>query len=170
MSCERQGSAMSGAQHEPFTLRINGVQHTVEADRRATLLDILRNDLALKGTRFGCGEDLCGACNVIVNGYAVAACATPVWAAADKTITTVEGLGSADAPHALQQAFLEEQAAQCGYCTSGMLMSATALLMRLPQPTEDEVHKALDRNLCRCGAHNRIVRAVLRAAGQAAAA
>ena len=161
---------MSGAQRECFTLRINGTRHTVEADRQTPLLDILRNDLMLKGTRFGCGEEQCGACNILVDGYAVAACATPAWAAADKTITTVEGLGSAEAPHALQQAFLDEQAAQCGYCTSGMLVSAAALLMRVPQPTENEVRNALDRNLCRCGAHNRIVRAVLRAARQAAAA
>ena len=159
---------MSAAQRERFTLRVNGVQHTIEADRRTPLLDILRHDLTLKGTRFGCGEEQCGACNVLVDGYAVASCITPVWAAVDKTITTVEGLGSAGAPHALQQAFLEEQAAQCGYCTSGMLMSAAALLVRVPQPTEDEVRNALDRNLCRCGAHNRIVRAVLRAARQAA--
>ena len=161
---------MSEAQHEHFVLRVNGAQHTIEADRRTPLLDILRNDLKLKGTRFGCGEEQCGACNVLVDGYAVASCATPVWAAADKSITTVEGLGSVTAPHALQQAFLQEQAAQCGYCTSGMLMSAAALLLRVPQPTEDEVRNALDRNLCRCGAHNRIVRAVLRAARQLAAA
>ena len=159
---------MSAAQRERFTLRVNGVQHTIEADRRTPLLDILRHDLTLKGTRFGCGEEQCGACNVLVDGYAVASCTTPVWAAAGKTITTVEGLGSAGAPHALQQAFLEEQAAQCGYCTSGILMSAAALLLRVPQPTEEEVRNALDRNLCRCGAHNRIVRAVLRAARQAA--
>jgi nicotinate dehydrogenase subunit A len=161
---------VNAMQRESFTLRVNGAQHTVEADRWTTLLDILRNDLTLKGTRFGCGEEQCGACNVIVDGYAVASCATPIWGAADKTITTVEGLGSAGTPHALQQAFLQEQAAQCGYCTSGMLVSAAALLMRVAQPTEDEVRKALDRNLCRCGVHNRIVRAVLRAAGQAAAA
>ena len=159
---------MSELERERFTLRINGAEHTVEADRRTPLLDVLRNDLTLKGTRFGCGDEQCGACNVLVDGYAVASCATPVWAAADKTITTVEGLGSAANPHALQEAFLHEQAAQCGYCTSGMLMSAAALLLRVPQPTEDEVRDALDRNLCRCGAHNRIVRAVLRAARQAA--
>ena len=160
---------MSTVQRESFALRINGAQHTIETDRRTSLLDILRNELALKGTRFGCGEDQCGACNVLVDGHAVASCATPIWAVADKSITTVEGLGSAALPHALQRAFLEEQAAQCGYCTSGMLVSAAALLMRLPQPTEDEVRNALDRNLCRCGVHNRIVRAVLRAARHAAA-
>lgn len=159
---------MSEVQCEHFALRINGEQCTIEADRRTPLLDILRTDLALKGTRFGCGLDQCGACNVLVDGYAVASCATPVWAAADKSITTVEGLGTAVAPHALQEAFLHEQAAQCGYCTSGMLVSAAALLLRVPQPTEDEVKSALDRNLCRCGAHNRIVRAVLRASRAAA--
>ena len=159
---------MSELERERFTLRINGAEHAVEADRRTPLLDILRNDLGLKGTRFGCGEEQCGACNVLVDGHAVTSCATPVWAAVDKKITTVEGLGSAANPHALQEAFLHEQAAQCGYCTSGMLMSAAALLLRVPQPTEDEVRDALDRNLCRCGAHNRIVRAVLRVARQAA--
>ena len=159
---------MSELEREWVTLRINGAEHTVEANRRTPLLDVLRNDLGLKGTRSGCGEEQCGACNVLVDGYAVASCAMPVWAAADKTITTVEGLGSAANPHALQEAFLHEQAAQCGYCTSGMLMSAAALLLRVPQPTEDEVRDALDRNLCRCGAHNRIVRAVLRVARQAA--
>ena len=155
---------MTQVQRERCTLRVNGVERVVESERGAPLLDILRNDLGLKGTRFGCGDDQCGACNVLIDGHAVASCTTPVWAADGKSVTTVEGLGSAAAPHRLQQAFIEEQAAQCGYCTSGMLISAAALLARVPQPVETEVRSALDRNLCRCGAHNRIVRAVLRAA------
>ena len=155
---------MTAPQRERFTLRINGAPCAIEADRRTPLLDILRNELSLKGARFGCGEDQCGACNVLVDGYAVAACSTPIGAADGKPITTVEGLGSVESPHRLQQAFLDEQAAQCGYCTSGMLISAAALLARVPRPSAADVRGALDRNLCRCGAHNRIVRAVLRAA------
>ena len=154
---------------ERFTFSVNGTEHAIEADRQTPLLDILRNELALNGTRFGCGDDQCGACNVLVDGHAVAACSTPVWAVDGKTVTTVEGLGSAAAPHPLQAAFLHEQAAQCGYCTSGMLISAAALLVRVPQPGDAEIRSALDRNLCRCGAHNRIVRAVLRAAREARA-
>ena len=114
-------------------------------------------------------NDQCGACHVLVDGRAVAACSTPLWAVAGKAVVTVEGLGQPEAPHPLQRAFLDEQAAQCGYCTPGMLMSAAALLARVPHPTADEVRAALDRNLCRCGSHNRIVRAVLRAAGAGAA-
>jgi nicotinate dehydrogenase subunit A len=128
------------------------------------LLDVLRDTLKLKGSRFGCGSNQCGACYVLIDGCAVASCDTPLWAAAGKTIVTVEGLGNEQAPHPLQRAFIARQAAQCGYCTSGMLISAAALLNRCPRPTESEVKQALDRNLCRCGAHNRIVRAVLDAA------
>lgn len=146
------------------TLNVNGVTHEVDADDNLRLLDVLRDTLKLKGTRFGCGSNQCGACFVLIDGFAVASCDTPLWAAAGKSITTVEGLGSEDAPHPLQQAFIERQAAQCGYCTSGMLVSAAGLLKRCPHPTEREVRAALDRNLCRCGAHNRIVRAVLDAA------
>jgi len=124
----------------------------------------LRAELGLTGTRFGCGANACGACNVIIEGEAVASCDTPLWAAAGKRITTIEGLGTPEHPHPLQRAFLEEQAMQCGYCVAGILMSAAALLARKPEPTEAEVRAALDRNLCRCGAHNRMVRAVLRAA------
>jgi nicotinate dehydrogenase subunit A len=124
--------------------------------------------LGLTGSRFGCGVNQCGACNVIIDGQAVAACDTPLWAAAGKRITTIEGLGTPEQPHPLQRAFLDEQAMQCGYCIAGILMSAAALLARNPQPSEAEVKSALDRNLCRCGAHNRIVRAVLRAANEEA--
>ena len=158
--------------NQRFTLSINGAAHTIEADPATALLDVLRNDLGLKGTRYGCGDDQCGACNVIVDGRAIASCTLPLWAVAGKSVTTVEGLGTSAAPHPLQHAFLDEQAAQCGYCTSGMLMSAAALLARVADPTADEVKAALDGNLCRCGVHNRIVRAVLRAAtsgGSAAA-
>jgi nicotinate dehydrogenase subunit A len=147
-----------------ISLRINGQAHDVDAEANTPLLDILRDTLDLKGTRFGCGSNQCGACFVLIDGHAVASCDTPLWAAEGKTVTTVEGLGNAAAPHPLQQAFLDEQAAQCGYCTAGMLVTAAALLRHNPDPTEAQVREALDRNLCRCGSHNRIVRAVLRAA------
>ena len=149
---------------ERRTLRVNGIDRTLEADGGTLLLDALRNTLGLKGTRFGCGLERCGACFVLVDGHAVPSCSTPLSAVEKKSITTIEGLGRPDAPHPLQLAFIAEQAAQCGYCTSGMLMSAAALLEKTPHPTEIEVRQALDRNLCRCGSYNRIVRAVLRAA------
>ena len=152
---------------EPITLRVNGAEKRIEADPGTSLLGILRNTLGLTGSHFGCGVNQCGACNVLIDGQAVAACDTPLWAAAGKDIVTVEGLGTPERPHSLQQAFLAEQAAQCGYCLSGILISAAALLRRTPDPSEAEVRAALDRNLCRCGAHNRIVRAVLRAAKEA---
>jgi nicotinate dehydrogenase subunit A len=155
---------VSTALPKPISFYVNGTEHTLEAADNTLLLDVLRNTLGLKGTRFGCGNDECGACFVMVDGHALASCNTPLWAVAGKSVTTVEGLGRPEAPHALQRAFIVEQAAQCGYCTSGMLISAAALLKRLPQPREDEVRQALDRNLCRCGSYNRIVRAVLRAA------
>jgi nicotinate dehydrogenase subunit A len=119
---------------------------------------------------FGCGANQCGTCNVLVDGQALASCDTPLWAAAGKDIVTVEGLGAPDKPHPLQRAFIAEQAMQCGYCISGILISAAALLQRNANPSEREVREALDRNLCRCGAHNRIVRAVLRAAKESASA
>jgi nicotinate dehydrogenase subunit A len=158
---------MKERMHESIKLRVNGVEHTVEAEPASPLLDALRGALGLTGTHFGCGANQCGACNVMIDGQAVAACDTPMWAAAGKDIVTVEGLGTPELPHPLQRAFLAEQAAQCGYCTSGILMSAAALLKRNPDPSDSEVRAALDRNLCRCGAHNRIVRAVLRAAKEA---
>jgi nicotinate dehydrogenase subunit A len=136
----------------------------VEADPSTPLLYVLRGPLGLASAHFGCGVNQCGACNVLVDGAAVASCDTPLWSVADKSITTVEGLGSPDAPHPLQRAFIAEQAMQCGYCIPGILMTAAALIARTPDPSEAEVRGALDRNLCRCGAHNRIVRAVLRAA------
>jgi len=152
---------------ECFRLSVNGAESTIEADPETPLLYALRNDLALKGTRFGCGTGLCGACFVLIDGHAAPACDTPLWSAAGKTVITVEGLGSSGKLHPLQEAFLSEQAAQCGYCTSGILVSAAALLAKNPRPSETEVRAALDRNLCRCGSHNRMVRAVLRAAAGA---
>jgi len=145
-------------------LRVNVVDRVVEADPATSLLSALRGPLGLMGTRFGCGLNQCGACNVLVDGRAVASCDLPLSAAAGKDVTTVEGLGSPEQPHPLQSAFIAEQAMQCGYCISGILISAAALLRRNPDPSEAEVRAALDRNLCRCGAHNRMVRAVLRAA------
>ena len=151
---------------ERFRLTVNGAPTEVEASGDTPLLYALRNDLALKGTRFGCGSGQCGACFVLIDGHAAPACDTPLWSAAEKHITTVEGLSKGGELHPLQSAFLAEQAAQCGFCTSGILISAAALLAKNPKPTDSEVRTALDRNLCRCGSHNRMVRAVLRAAGQ----
>jgi nicotinate dehydrogenase subunit A len=144
--------------------RLNGVATEVEADPDSSLLSLLRGPLRMTGSHFGCGANECGACNVILGDRAVASCDTPLWAVADQEVTTIEGLGSALEPHPLQQAFIDEQALQCGYCVSGILISAAALLMRNPDPADAEVRAALDRNLCRCGSHNRMVRAVLRAA------
>ena len=149
---------------ERFQLTVNGALREIEASSDTPLLYALRNDLALKGTRFGCGSGQCGACFVLIDGHPAPACDTPLWSAAGKRITTVEGLSKGSELHPLQNAFLAEQAAQCGYCTSGILISAAALLAKNPRPTEREVREALDRNLCRCGSHNRVVRAVLRVA------
>ena len=149
--------------------RLNGTDTAVEADPDASLLAVLRGQLGVSSPHFGCGANECGACNVIVGRHAVAACDTPLWSVADKDVTTVEGLGTAERPHPLQRAFIAEQALQCGYCVSGILMSAAALLMRNPKPSDADVKAALDRNLCRCGSHNRMVRAVLRAATEMAA-
>ena len=151
---------------DPVRLSVNGVERALSADPDTPLLYALRNDLGLKGTRFGCGSGQCGACFVLIDGHAVPSCDTPLWSAAGKKITTVEGLGEDGNLHPLQRAFLAEQAAQCGYCTSGILVRAAMLLSENPRPTEAEVRAALDRNLCRCGSHNRMVRAVLRAAAE----
>jgi nicotinate dehydrogenase subunit A len=159
---------MTDVKAQQFVVRVNGSEHVLMVDGETSLLDVLRNTLRLKGTRFGCGAEQCGACFVLVDGRAVAACMTPLWAVQDKAITTVEGLGRPEAPHPLQQAFILEQAAQCGYCTSGMLISAAALLARTPRPSETEIRQALERNLCRCGCYNRVVRAVQRAADEVA--
>jgi nicotinate dehydrogenase subunit A len=149
--------------------RLNGVETEVDADPDRSLLDILRGQLGMTSAHFGCGANECGACNVMVGDHAVASCDTPLWAVADKDVTTVEGLGSAQHPHPLQTAFIAEQALQCGYCVSGILLSAAALLKKNPNPSDRDVRAALDRNLCRCGSHNRIVKAVLRAAAEMAA-
>ena len=149
---------------DSIRLTVNGEERVVAADPATPLLHALRAHLGLTGTHFGCGVNQCGACNVLIDGRAVASCDTPLWAAAGKTVTTAEGLGTPDRPHPLQRAFIEEQAMQCGYCVAGILVSAAALLDSNPDPSEVEVRAALDRNLCRCGAHNRMVRAVLRAA------
>src|SRR3954451_1164584 len=148
--------------------RLNGVATAIDTDPDRSLLDVLRGGLGMTGTHFGCGAGECGACHVIIGDRAVAACETPLWAVEGKDIVTIEGLGSAERPHPLQRAFIAEQAMQCGYCISGILMSAAALLMRNPAPDDAEIKAALDRNLCRCGAHNRIVRAVKRAAAEMA--
>ena len=146
--------------------RLNGAEKIIDADHEISLLAILRGKLGLSGPHFGCGAGECGACNVMIGDHAVTACDTPMWSLENKDVTTVEGLGSAQTPHALQRAFITEQALQCGYCVSGILMSAAALLLRNPDPTASDVKAALDRNLCRCGSHNRMVRAVLRAAAE----
>jgi nicotinate dehydrogenase subunit A len=147
-----------------FTLKVNGASHNVSVEPDTPLLYILRNDLELNGPRFGCGLSQCGACTVLVDGRATRSCVTAVSSLGAKRITTLEGLGSKDRLHPLQKAFIEEQAAQCGYCTNGMIMAAKALLDKTPKPTEAQIKKALAANLCRCGTHNRVVRAVQRAA------
>lgn len=154
---------------ERFRLRVNGLERTAEADPETPLLAVLRAQLGCVGVRAGCSANQCGACYVLIDDRAVASCDTPLWAATNKDVVTVEGLGTAERPHPLQTAFIAEQALQCGYCVSGILITAAALLRRNPNPTEAEVREALDRNLCRCGSHNRMVRAVLRAAREVAA-
>ncbi|MBX3665254.1 MAG: (2Fe-2S)-binding protein [Burkholderiales bacterium] len=145
-------------------LHVNGRPREVQAEAETPLLYVLRNDLGLVGTRYGCGLGQCGACTVIVDGKAVQSCDVPVSAAAGKRITTVEALAAGDALHPLQHAFIAEQAAQCGYCASGILMSAKALLDANNDPSDAEIREALERNLCRCGTHGRILRAIKRAA------
>lgn len=140
-------------------LRVNGDDVDVPADRDTPLIYALRNDLHLKGTRFGCGDGLCGSCLVLVDGHPTPSCNTPLWAVEDKPVTTVEGLRD----HPVIDALLTEQAAQCGYCTSGIVVSAVALLARTPRPSEADIRTALEPNLCRCGVHNRVIRAVKRA-------
>jgi nicotinate dehydrogenase subunit A len=148
------------------TLKVNGASRSVPAEPDTPLLYVLRNDLELNGAKFGCGLAQCGACTVLVDGKAVRSCVTDIGSLSGAEITTLEGLGSIEKPHALQRAFIDEQAAQCGYCINGMIMSAKALLDRNPKPTENDVRQALAANLCRCGTHNRIVRAVMRAANE----
>jgi nicotinate dehydrogenase subunit A len=144
-----------------FELTVNGEAVRVETDPDAPLLHVLRNELDLKGARFGCGLGMCGACFVQMDGHVVASCDVPMWSAEGRTVVTVEGLEAGDGLHRVQQALIDEQAAQCGYCISGILVSAAALLDDDPAPDERAVVEALDRNLCRCGVHRRIVRAVV---------
>jgi nicotinate dehydrogenase subunit A len=148
---------------EAIEFNLNGRAASVRVDPQQMLLDVLRNTLGLKATRGGCGLGQCGACTVMLGDHAVTSCDTPMWSVAGKQVTTLEGLGTADAPHPLQTAFIEEQAMQCGYCTSGLLMKAAALLKSNAHPSEPQIRQALDENLCRCGVHNRVVRAVRRA-------
>lgn len=147
------------------SFNVNGRAVSVDVAHEETpLLDVLRNDLRLTGTRFGCGLEQCGCCIVMIDGKPEKSCMRPIGTVAGRSVMTVEGLGTPERPHPLQQAFLEEQAGQCGYCLSGILMSAKALLDRNPSPSRAEIATALDENLCRCGTHNRIMRAVERAA------
>jgi nicotinate dehydrogenase subunit A len=148
-------------------LKVNGRTHDVTVSEDAPLLFVLRNDLNLNGPKFGCGLSQCGACTVLVDGQPVRSCVTATGTVAGAEITTLEGLGSLDKPGKLQKAFMDEQAMQCGYCVNGIIMRAKALLDTNPKPSEAEVRAALDGNLCRCGAQNRMVRAVLRASKEA---
>ena len=149
-----------------ITLTVNGRSHAVAAEPETALLYVLRNDLKLKGARFGCGMGQCGACTVLVDGKPVQSCDLPLSAAAGKSILTVEGLARNGELHPLQRAFVEEQAAQCGFCATGIIMTAKALLDANPRPDEAEIRTALKGNLCRCGTHHRILRAIQRAAGK----
>ena len=143
-----------------ITLHVNGRTHEVAADPKTPLLYVLRNDLELNGAKFGCGLGQCGACTVLVDGEAVYSCLTPILVLQGREIKTVEGLGSVERPGPLQQAFIDEQAAQCGYCIAGMIMRAQALLERNPSPSDDEIRTHMHPGLCRCGTHMRILRAV----------
>ncbi len=150
---------------QTFEFTVNGKAVTVALDNEETpLINVLRNELGLMGTRFGCGLEQCGCCMVLIDGAPEKCCAKPVYSVAGKSVTTIEGLGTPERPHPLQQAFLDEQAGQCGYCLSGIIVSAKALLDSNPSPTRAEIAAALDGNICRCGSHNRIMRAVEKAA------
>ena len=149
-------------------LRVNGRTQTVDFEPEMPLLYALRNDLQLNGPKFGCGLAQCGACTVIMDGNAIRSCVTPVSAAQNKAVTTLEGMGNTKKMHKIQQAFVDEQAVQCGYCINGMVMSSKVLLDKNPKPTDSQIKEALAGNLCRCGTHIRILRAVKRASGQLA--
>ena len=143
-------------------LRVNGSTENVEVDPATPLLYVLSNDLGLRGPKFGCGIGLCGSCTVLLNGRAIRSCVTPVSSAADAEVTTLEGLGTVDRPHPLQQAFIDEQAAQCGYCLSGVILTAKAVLDQNPNATDAEIRQAMSGVLCRCFAHTRMMRAIAR--------
>jgi len=147
-------------------LRVNGRAHTVDVDPTTPLLYVLGDDLGLNGPKFGCGLGQCGACTVIVKGQAIRACVTPVSTVAGADITPLEGLGTIEKPHPIQQAFIDEQAAQCGFCLSGVIMTAKALVDRTPKPTDAQIHEALSGILCRCFVHQRMIRAIKRYAGE----
>ena len=149
-----------------ISLRVNGQARVVDTEPDVPLLYVLRNDLELNGPKFGCGMAQCGACTVLMDGNAIRSCVTPVSAVQNEPVTTLEGLGTTKKLHKIQQAFIDEQAAQCGYCINGMIMTTKALLDTNPKPTDAEIKQALDGNLCRCGTHIRILRAVKRASGQ----
>lgn len=150
------------------SIYVNGVQCDVSADDTRSLLDVLRNELSLTGTHFGCGDGLCGACMVLVDDRPVFACDTPLWSVQNKRIVTVEGLGDLPIGAKLQQEFVKQGAAQCGYCTSGMLISAVGLLMHHTTPSEQTIRSEMDRNLCRCGVQLRVVKAISRVASDVA--
>jgi nicotinate dehydrogenase subunit A len=149
---------------KPIVLNVNGTPRSIEAGPDTALLYVLRNDLQLNGPQFGCGQEQCGACMVLVGAKAVMSCRLPISEVGSAVITTLEGLSIDGELHPVQQAFIEQQAAQCGYCSNGMIISTAALLWKLPHPTDAQVREALDGNLCRCGSHVRILRAVQRAA------
>jgi nicotinate dehydrogenase subunit A len=151
--------------HSTIRLTVNGRIHDVDAAPDTALLYVLRNDLELNGPKFGCGLGECGTCSVLIDGVAARSCVIPIAGCVERDIVTLEGLGTRDRPDPVQQAFIDEQAAQCGYCLNGMIMSTKALLMRTPRPSEAELLEALRYNLCRCGAHIEIMRAAMRAAG-----
>jgi nicotinate dehydrogenase subunit A len=151
-----------------ISLQVNGKTQVLDVDPETPLLYVLRNDLQLNGPKFGCGLAQCGACTVIINGNAIRSCVTPVSAAQNHSVTTLEGLGSTKKMHKIQQAFVDEQAVQCGYCINGMIMTTKTLLDKNPKPTDAQIKEALAGNLCRCGTHIRILRAVKRASGQLA--
>jgi nicotinate dehydrogenase subunit A len=146
-------------------LLVNGKSIELEVDSSTPLLEVLRNDLGLSGPKFGCGLGQCGTCTVLLNGTPIRSCVTPVSTIQGNEVTTIEGLGTMDSLHKVQAAFIDEQAAQCGYCANGMVMSAAALLNRNPSPTDQEIRQALDAYLCRCGTHTRIIKAVKKASG-----
>jgi nicotinate dehydrogenase subunit A len=149
---------------QTFRLNVNGAAHNVTAEGDTPLLYVLRNDLGLNGSKFGCGLGQCGACTALLNGAAIRTCVIPLSAVGNASVVTLEGLGTVERPHPLQRAFIAEQAAQCGYCINGMIMTAKALLDHNPHPTDADIRQALAHNLCRCGTHVRIIRAVQRAA------
>ncbi|HXJ01083.1 MAG TPA: (2Fe-2S)-binding protein [Micropepsaceae bacterium] len=153
---------------QTYQLHVNGEVREVTAEGDTPLLYVLKNDFELSGAKFGCGLAQCGACTVIVDGAAVRSCRTEIRSVGTRNVTTLEGIGTEEKPHPLQAAFIAEQAMQCGYCINGMIMSAKALLDRNPHPAEAQVREALAGNLCRCGSHNRIVRAILRASKEVA--